>query len=82
MTDPCSEPLNLLCSIDLPLSGCLLPGLRHLPAVDVPRQGGLAAAEVPGSCGVGAVQRDAAQAGQVLPSSGGSRSVGELILSA
>ena len=42
----------------------------------------MAAAEVPGSCGVGAVHRDAAQAGQVLPSSGGSPSVGELTLSA
>ena len=42
-------------------------------AAEVPWQGGLAAGEVPGSCGVDAVHRDAVLAGQV-PSSGGSPS--------
>ena len=47
-------------------------------AAEVPWQGGLAAGEVPGSCEVDAVHRDAVLAGQV-PSSGGSPSaVGEL----
>ena len=50
-------------------------------AAEVPWQGGLAAVEVPGSCGVDAVHRDAVQDGQVPPS-GGSPSVGERISAA